>query len=55
MGTIGATLDAVHDGEVEIVLPYSPALTQQHGFIHAGAVTTIADTACGYAALTRMP
>jgi len=55
MGTIGATLDSVRDGEVEIVLPFSPALTQQHGFVHAGAVTTIVDTACGYAALTRMP
>ena len=55
MATIGATLDAVRDGEVEIVLPFSAALTQQHGFIHAGAVTTIVDTACGFAALTRMP
>jgi uncharacterized protein (TIGR00369 family) len=55
MATLGATLDAVRDGEVEIVLPFSKALTQQHGFIHAGAVTTIVDTACGFAALTRMP
>jgi uncharacterized protein (TIGR00369 family) len=55
MATLGATLDAVRDGEVEIVLPFSPALTQQHGFIHAGAVTTIVDTACGFAALTKMP
>jgi len=55
MATLGASLDAVRDGEVEIVLPFSAALTQQHGFIHAGAVTTIVDTACGFAALTRMP
>lgn len=55
MTTLGATLDAVRDGEVEIVLPFSAALTQQHGFIHAGAVTTIVDTACGFAALTKMP
>lgn len=55
MATLGATLDAVRDGEVEIVLPFSAALTQQHGFIHAGAVTTIVDTACGFAALTKMP
>ena len=55
MATIGARLDAVRDGEVEIVLPFSPALAQQHGFIHAGAVTTIVDTACGFAALTKMP
>ena len=55
MTTIGATLAAVRDGEVEIVLPFSAALTQQHGFIHAGAVTAIVDTACGFAALTKMP
>jgi uncharacterized protein (TIGR00369 family) len=55
MATLGASLDAVRDGEVEIVLPFSAALTQQHGFIHAGAVTTIVDTACGFAALTKMP
>jgi uncharacterized protein (TIGR00369 family) len=55
MTTLGATLDAVRDGEVEIVLPFSAALTQQHGFIHAGAVTTIVYTACGFAALTKMP
>jgi uncharacterized protein (TIGR00369 family) len=55
MTTLGATLDAVRDGEVEIVLPFSAVLTQQHGFIHAGAVTTIVDTACGFAALTKMP
>lgn len=55
MATLGARLDAVRDGEVEIVLPFSAALTQQHGFIHAGAVTTIVDTACGFAALTKMP
>lgn len=55
MATIGASLAAVRDGEVEIVLPFSAALTQQHGFIHAGAVTTIVDTACGFAALTKMP
>jgi uncharacterized protein (TIGR00369 family) len=55
MVTLGASLDAVRDGEVEIVLPFSAALTQQHGFIHAGAVTTIVDTACGFAALTKMP
>lgn len=55
MTTIGATLAAVRAGEVEIVLPHSAALTQQHGFIHAGVVAMIVDTACGYAALTVMP
>jgi uncharacterized protein (TIGR00369 family) len=55
MTTIGATLAAVSQGKVEIVLPFSPALTQQHGFVHAGVIAMIADTACGYAALTAMP
>ena len=55
MSSIGAELAAVRQGEVEIVLPFSEALTQQHGFIHAGVVTTIVDTACGFAALTLMP
>jgi uncharacterized protein (TIGR00369 family) len=40
---------------VEIRLPFREDLTQQHGFLHAGAMTTIADSACGYAALTLMP
>jgi uncharacterized protein (TIGR00369 family) len=54
MRTLGATLLAVAPGAVEIALARSPAVTQQHGFIHAGAVAAIADTAAGYAALTLM-
>jgi uncharacterized protein (TIGR00369 family) len=53
--TLGASLARVSDGEVEIVLPFAEALRQQHGFLHAGAVATIADSACGYACLTKMP
>jgi uncharacterized protein (TIGR00369 family) len=55
METIGAVLGHVEAGAVEIVLPYRPDLTQQHGFIHAGIVATILDSACGYAAFSRMP
>jgi len=55
MATIGATLESVAPGEVVIGLPFDPSLTQQHGFLHAGATTSIADSACGYAALTLMP
>ncbi|AMJ59275.1 PaaI family thioesterase [Bosea sp. PAMC 26642] len=55
MTTIGARLVHVTAGEVEIEMPVSPHLSQQHGFVHAGAVATIADSACGYAALTVMP
>ena len=55
MATLGAFIAAVRPGEVEIELPFSEALTQQHGFVHAGAVAAIADSACGYAALSLMP
>jgi uncharacterized protein (TIGR00369 family) len=55
MTTIGASLRRVAAGEVEIELPFMASLTQQHGFVHAGILATILDTACGYAALTLMP
>ncbi len=55
MTTIGAEVLSVRPGEVEIVLPFSDKLLQQHGFVHAGAVATIADSACGYAGLSVMP
>jgi uncharacterized protein (TIGR00369 family) len=55
MKTIGAQLAQVSPGEVRIELPWSKAITQQHGFVHAGILSTIADNACGYAAYTLMP
>lgn len=55
MRTLGAELSAVRPGEVVIALPFSDALTQQHGFLHAGAVSSVVDSACGYAALSLMP
>jgi uncharacterized protein (TIGR00369 family) len=55
MQTIGAALTAVEPGAVEIVLPFRADLTQQHGFLHAGIVATILDSACGYAAFSLMP
>lgn len=55
MSSIGAKLLLVEPGKVEIALPYRSDLTQQHGYMHAGIITTIADTACGYAAYTLMP
>ena len=44
MGTLGATLVTVAPGRVEIALNPDPAISQQHGFVHAGAVSAIADT-----------
>ncbi|HEY5219055.1 MAG TPA: PaaI family thioesterase [Gemmatimonadaceae bacterium] len=55
MATLGATLASVVPGEVTIALPFAEALTQQHGYLHAGAVSSVVDSACGYAALTLMP
>jgi acyl-coenzyme A thioesterase PaaI-like protein len=50
MHTIGARLVRVEPGEVELELPFRDDLTQQHGFLHAGIITTLVDSACGYAA-----
>lgn len=55
MATLGAELALVAPGEVQIALPFSDRLTQQHGYVHAGAITSILDSACGYAALTPAP
>jgi uncharacterized protein (TIGR00369 family) len=52
MSTLGAELTAVIQGGVEIRVPFSPNLTQQNGYLHAGAITAVLDSACGYAALT---
>ena len=55
MKTLGARLAQVIDGEVGIEMPFCAALSQQHGYAHAGSITSIVDSACGYAALTRAP
>lgn len=55
MTTLGASLNSVAPGMVEIALRPHSAISQQHGFVHAGAVSAIADSAAGYAALSLMP
>jgi uncharacterized protein (TIGR00369 family) len=55
MATLGATLERVVEGEVEIHLPFQTAHTQHTGVLHAGVVTSIADSACGFAAMSRLP
>ncbi|MGE0641296.1 MAG: PaaI family thioesterase [Thermoanaerobaculia bacterium] len=52
MRTLGAELVRVAPGEIDIALPFSPAHCQQNGFLHAGAITSVADSANGYAAFT---
>lgn len=54
MGTLGAQLLRVEPGVVEIGLDWAPGLTQQHGFLHAGVVSTALDSACGYAGFSLM-
>lgn len=54
MTTLGARLDHVKPGDVAIAIPFRDDLVQQHGFLHAGVVTSVVDSACGYAALTLM-
>jgi uncharacterized protein (TIGR00369 family) len=55
MATLGASLELIEPGEVHIALPFSKHLSQQHGYLHAGVTTAIADSANGYAALTLTP
>lgn len=55
MSTLRAELTTVVQGGVEIRLPFSTSLTQQNGYLHAGAITAVLDSACGYAALSVAP
>ena len=55
MATLGATITIEKQGEVEIRFPFHASLTQQNDFVHAGAITSILDSACGYAALSMAP
>jgi uncharacterized protein (TIGR00369 family) len=55
MATCGARIVSVRPGEVVLELDFRDDLTQQDGFLHAGVVSAVADSACGYAALTLMP
>lgn len=54
MATVGAVLDRVSPGAVDVGMPVASHLLQQHGFVHMGAVSTLADTACGFSALSLM-
>jgi len=55
MTHLGARIAHIGPGEVHIVLPSRPEVTQQHGYFHAGATSSIADSAGGYAAFTLFP
>jgi len=55
MRTLGAELVEVGEGATAIRLPRGEPVAQQHGYMHAGALIAVVDTACGYAALTVAP
>ena len=55
MAALGVTIARLAPGEVDLGLPYDPALCQQNGFLHAGAIASAADSANGYAALSLAP
>jgi uncharacterized protein (TIGR00369 family) len=55
MQTLGVEIARLEPGEIELAMPYAAAFTQQHGFIHAGIMATVLDSACGYAAFSLMP
>ena len=55
MATLGIEMVHLEPGEIHLSMPLDPAFTQQHGFVHAGIITTALDSACGYAAFTLMP
>jgi uncharacterized protein (TIGR00369 family) len=55
MHTLGIAIARLEPGEIELTMPYAQPFTQQHGFVHAGIITTALDSACGYAAFSLMP
>jgi uncharacterized protein (TIGR00369 family) len=55
MRTIGIEIVRLEPGEIEVTMPYGSDYTQQHGFMHAGIITTALDSACGYAAFSLLP
>ena len=55
MATLGITIDELRAGEIVLKMPYQALYTQQHGFMHAGIISTALDSSCGYAAYSLMP
>ncbi len=55
LSTLGVSIAELAVGRVVLDLPYRADLCQQHGYVHAGAITALADSACGYAAASLMP
>ncbi|MEE2945821.1 MAG: PaaI family thioesterase [Pseudomonadota bacterium] len=54
MHSLGVEITELEPGLITLAMPFNPDFTQQHGFMHAGAITTAMDSACGYAAHSLM-
>lgn len=54
MQELGAEISRIASGELDISMPFNEKFTQQNGFLHAGIVSTLLDSACGGAALTKI-
>ena len=55
MATLGIQIANLKPGHILLTMPFNKAYTQQHGFVHAGIISTALDSACGYAAFSLMP
>ncbi|HXY30504.1 MAG TPA: PaaI family thioesterase [Gemmatimonadaceae bacterium] len=55
MATLGASIAFIAPGQVHLALPFAPSFCQQNGYMHAGAIASVADSANGYAAFTLAP
>lgn len=55
MTTLAATISHMAPGAIDLVAPHDARFGQQNGFWHAGAVSSLADSANGYAAFTLAP
>ena len=55
MATLGVTIARIGPGEVHLAMPYDERFCQKNGFLHAGAIASVADPASGYAAYTLAP
>jgi 1,4-dihydroxy-2-naphthoyl-CoA hydrolase len=54
-GLLGVEIDAIEDGHVRMHLPLRPELLAPNGYLHAGTVVTLADSACGYGCIASLP
>lgn len=54
MHSLGITIAELRPGFIALEMPHNSDFTQQHGFMHAGIITTALDSACGYAAFSLM-